>query len=83
MKGFVSLIVVMMAIVMFIIVAVSMPVVDAFIGVMFPYLDTNGKILAYIFKAVLLFAPSLLILGYHALAQLRAEFDYAEGRRYI
>lgn len=83
MKGFVSLIVSLMAILMFIIMAVSMPVVDAFITVMFPYLDANGRILAYLFKMVLLFSPSLLILGYHAFAQIRAEFDYDSGRRYV
>lgn len=83
MKGFVSLIVSLMAIVMFIIVAVNMPVVDAFISVMFPYLDANGKLLAYLFKLTLLFSPSLLILGYHAFAQIQAEFDYGQGRRYM
>ena len=82
MRGFVSLIVSLLAILMFIIMAVSMPVVDAFIAVMFPYLDGTGKVLAYLFKLTLLFSPSLMILGYHALSQLRAEMDYG-GRRYI
>jgi len=71
MKGFMSLIVSLLAIVMFLIIMVLMPLVDSFSIAFIPWLDGNGRMMVYLFKIVLLSSPILFILGYHAVTYLK------------